>query len=45
MTSLRQRLIEDMQIRNLSVHTQTMLCPPGVAIRAALHKVTGTVGT
>ena len=45
MTSLRQRMIEDMQIRNLSVHTQTSLCSAGVAIRAALQQITGAVGT
>ncbi len=43
MMSLRQRMIEDMQIRNLSVHTQKMLRPTGFTICAAFQQVAGIV--
>ena len=45
MTSLRQRMTEDMQIRNLAVNTQDDLRPPGLTIRAPLQQVPRTVGT
>ena len=45
MTSLRQRLIEDMQIRNLAVNTQDYLRPTGLTIRTPFQQVTRVVGT
>ena len=40
MTSLRQRFIEDMQIRNLAVNTLI-----GIKIRTPLQQITSIVGT
>ena len=44
MTSLRQRMTEDMQVRNLALNTQTVLRATGVPVCAPLRQITGTVG-
>ena len=41
MTSLRQRMTEDMQVRNLSPHTQACISAAGVALRPVLPQVAG----
>ena len=38
MTSLRQRMTEDMQVRNLALNTQSSLPPAGLAVRTTLQK-------
>ena len=45
MTSLRQRFIEDMQIRNFGREHPVLLRPTGIKIRTALQQITSIVGT
>ena len=45
MTPLRQRMIEDMQVRNLVAEHAALLRATGLAVRAPLRQVTGTAGT
>ena len=42
MTSLRQRMIEDMQVRNLALNTQDILRAAGLAVRTALQQIAGS---
>ena len=47
MTSLRQRMIQDMQIRNLAVPTylEITLAPPELSNRPPFRQVAGNAGT
>ena len=45
MTSLRQRMLEDMQIRNLAVNTQESYVQQGLTVCTLLQPVTRAVGT
>ena len=45
MTSLRQRMLEDMQVRNFSPHTQDVVPATGLAVRASLRPIARRVGT
>ena len=44
MTSLRQRMVEDMQIRNLVPETQVSYVGPRRTVRPVLSATTGGVG-
>jgi hypothetical protein len=44
MTPLRQRMLEDMQIRNFSENTQDSLLAAGLAVRASLPPLARGLG-
>ena len=44
MTPLRQRMTEDMQVRNLALNTQTSLRATGLAVCTPLQQITGAIG-
>ena len=43
MTSLRKRMIEDMQVRNLALNTQRSYVGTGIAFCTPLQQVSGAV--
>ena len=45
MTSLRQRMTEDMQVRNLALNTQTSYVQQVSLFRTPLQQVAGALGT